>query len=201
MSTVDDATGVINPGPFSKYVDNSLQGNTIVAGSGFIMTMQASDQYGNPVNSYSGPTSVMATTTPVDPLGDFPQGGTLANGFGFLLGILKTAGTYTLNSAAGGFSGTSSTVTVVPGNAAYFTVSAPATFVTGIAVSVTVTAYDPYGNIATGYSGSVQLTGVGGEHCWPRLITSQPVRARMTARIPSPSPSMASAAKRLPPPT
>ena len=78
VTLVNNAAGVINPGPFSKFVDTILGGNTITAGTHFIFTVQAVDSYGNPVSSYSGPTSVTTTPGQADPLSEFPVSGTLA---------------------------------------------------------------------------------------------------------------------------
>src|SRR5207302_10189478 len=76
----------------------------------------------------------------------------------FRLGNLKTAGSYTLTATAGAYSGTSSSITVTAANAAYFRVATPATAVTGSSIPTTVTALDPYGNIAAGYTGHVHFT-------------------------------------------
>ncbi len=51
----------------------------------------------------------------------------------------------------------SRTVTVSAANATRFTVEGPATTAAGAATSVTVKAYDAYGNVATGYAGTVRL--------------------------------------------
>jgi len=50
------------------------------------------------------------------------------------------------------------TITVVAGAATTFEVDAPATATAGTAFDVTVTARDAYTNVATGYTGTVQLT-------------------------------------------
>ncbi len=159
VTTLNNTSGVINPGPFSKYVDTFVGGNTVVAGNSFIFTVQATDSYGNPVSSYSGPSAVTTTLSQSDPLSDFPVAGTLfGSGFGLGLGTLMNAGTYTLTTAGGPFFGTSAPVTVTAASASYFNVAAPATATAGISVSVTVTAHDSYGNVATGYTGTVMLT-------------------------------------------
>ncbi len=45
-----------------------------------------------------------------------------------------------------------------PASVAYFTVATAPTATTGGSISVSVTAYDSYGNVATGYTGTVMLT-------------------------------------------
>jgi hypothetical protein len=96
----------VNAGPFSKFVVSVPDGNTIAAGNPFLFTAQAADSFGNPVTSYSGPTNITATATPADPQSNVPITGTLnSSGFGFFLGNLKTAGSYTLTTTAGTVSG------------------------------------------------------------------------------------------------
>ena len=162
VTLVNDTTGTIVPGPFSKFVDTLIGGNTVVAGASFLFIVQASDQYGNAVSTYNGPASVTTSISPIDPLGNLPVSGSLQNtsaGFGFFLGNLQTAGTYTLTTSGGGFSGSSSPITVIPAGASYFTVAAPIAAITGNSFNVTVTAHDQYGNVETDYTGTVQLAG------------------------------------------
>ncbi len=73
---------------------------------------------------------------------------------------LNTAGTYTLTTSSSGLTGTNSPVTVTPGNAAKLVLG---TIVSGITsgqnlTTVTVTAEDTNGNVATSYSGPITAT-------------------------------------------
>src|SRR5262249_24288133 len=146
----------VTPGPFSKFFINIPGGSTVVAGSPFLFKSQAADQFGNLVSNYTGPTSVTLASSPPDPQSSFT--GTLNSGrFGVFLGNFKTAGSYMRIASAGTFSGSSAPVTVLPADASYFTVTAPATATTGNAINVTVTAFDHFGNLATGYKAQVQL--------------------------------------------
>src|SRR5207302_11111608 len=116
----------------------------------------AVDASGNLVPRYTGPTGITVTSSPPDPQSSFT--GTLnSSGFGFFFGTLKTAGSYTLTATAGTFSGTSGSLTVISSDATYFTVTAPPAATTGSSFNVTVTAFDHFGNIATGYTGTVTL--------------------------------------------
>jgi hypothetical protein len=55
------------------------------------------------------------------------------------------------------------TVSVSPGAATHFSISGPSSVKSGVAFSITVTALDAYGNVATGYVGTVRFTdSVGG---------------------------------------
>jgi Domain of unknown function (DUF4465) len=146
-----------------KYAISLVGGNTITAGSPFLFTVQASDSLGNPLPAYNGPASITITSSSPDPQSNFPLNGALqfaGTGFGFFQGSLNTSGSYTLTAAAGLYSGTSATITVIPASANYLTVTAPTTAITGSLISnLTVTAFDKYGNVATGYTGTVKLTG------------------------------------------
>jgi uncharacterized delta-60 repeat protein len=142
-----------------KFVVSIPGGNVVVAGSPFLFTVQATDPFGNPLTSYSGPTTITVAASPPDPQDNLPITGTLnSSGFAFFLGNLKTAGSYTLTTTAGTSTGTSGGITVIPADANHFTVTAPAAATTGSPVSATVTALDPYGNVATNYGGKVHLT-------------------------------------------
>jgi N-acetylneuraminic acid mutarotase len=157
--TVTTSPITVNAGPFSQFVVSAPAGATIPAGSPFLVTAQAADSFGNPVTNYSGPTSVTVSASPPDPQSQFPITVNLnGSGFGFFLANLKTAGTYTLTATAGAFTGTSSSLTITPAAPSYFTVSAPTAATAGNPVNVAVTAYDHYGNIATGYAGTVNLS-------------------------------------------
>jgi N-acetylneuraminic acid mutarotase len=143
----------------TQFVVNIPGSSKIVAGNPFLVAVQAADSSGNPVANYSGPTSLTITPTPADPQITVPITSTLnASGLGFFLVNLKTAGAYTLTATAGTVSATSASFTVAPSDVSYFTLTSPAAATTGTSFPVTVTAFDHYGNVATGYSGTVQFT-------------------------------------------
>jgi N-acetylneuraminic acid mutarotase len=143
----------------TQFVVDVPGSNTIVAGNPFLVTVQAADSFGNPVTNYSGSSTVTIMPTPADPQSNIPIATTLnANGFGFLLANLKTAGAYTLTATAGTISGSSARFTVTPSAASYFTLTSPAAATTGSPIPVTVTAFDHYGNVATGYTGTVKFS-------------------------------------------
>src|SRR5262249_34918017 len=71
--------------------------------------------------------------------------------------VLKTAGTRSLtatDTANAALTGTQS-VTVTPAAASRLILSAPATVNAGARFSLTVTVVDAYGNVATGYRGTI----------------------------------------------
>ena len=74
---------------------------------------------------------------------------------------LKTAGSQTVtvtDTASSAVTGTSGPVNVNPAAATHFRISAPASVTHGVPFSITVTALDAYGNVATGYLGTVRFT-------------------------------------------
>ncbi len=154
----------VTPGALNKFVVTVLNSSFVpassfVAGNSFLVTAQAVDQFGNFITSYGGQSNITLSAGPVaDPLSNFPVPGTISsNGFAFFLGTLKTVGTYTLTATAGSVSGTAA-VSITPASASYLTLVAPTPSFTGNAVNVTATAFDKYGNVATGYTGAVKLT-------------------------------------------
>ena len=150
----------VNTGTLNKFVVSSLGSNSLTAGTAFIVTVQATDAFGNPITNFSGLTKIPITLTPVDPLAVVPSELQLQNGFGVFLANLGTKGTYTISAtdAADSISGSTPNVTVAGGNAVYFSVAAPKTAITSTTLPLTVTALDAYGNVATNYTGTVNLT-------------------------------------------
>ena len=75
---------------------------------------------------------------------------------------MKTAGGQSItatDTTTSAISGTLSGITVSPAAASQFVLSGlSSTATVGVAQTVTVTAEDPYGNVATGYAGTVQFT-------------------------------------------
>jgi hypothetical protein len=135
---------------------------SVTAGSPFEVTVAAVDGNGNVVPAYSGTVSFSST----DPYpGVLPANYTFTSSdegvHTFTGGVaLFTAGTQTLtvyDTTTSSVSG-SATITVSPSSASSLLLAAPATAVAGTAFNVTVTALDAYGNVATGYTGTVLLT-------------------------------------------
>jgi hypothetical protein len=127
------------------------------AGTPTTATVVAQDAFGNTVTTYAG----TAHFTTTDPHASAPADHTFLpsdNGSYSANVTFLTAGTQTLSvSDDAGHQG-SADVTVAPGEAASFDVSGPGRPVIGRPTAYTVTALDLYGNVATGYTGTVQLT-------------------------------------------
>jgi hypothetical protein len=86
---------------------------------------------------------------------------------------LKTAGSQsiTVSDPIDGAVGSQTGVSITPAAAASLSVSAPASAVAGLAFNATVIARDPFGNIATGYTGKVHFTSTDAQAALPADYT------------------------------
>lgn len=149
---------VVAPSPIVSYTSNQL-------------TVTALDAGGNIAAGYTG-TVHFTSSDPgyVNQSGDGP----LTNGVGTFKFGLKTAGTQTItatDTVNPSITGTSNPIIVQPGPAVRLSVSAPATATLGGSFPFTVTALDLYGNIATGYAGTVHFTSTDGAATLPANAT------------------------------
>jgi hypothetical protein len=130
------------------------------AGTGAFVLVQALDPYGNVATGYTG-TVHLSSTDPqayLDP--DYTYTAADAGQHYFVV-FLYTAGTQSItatDTANPMFHGTQSGIVITPAAAASLTVTGPSEVTAGQAGTWTATAYDPYGNVATGYTGTVGLS-------------------------------------------
>ncbi len=137
------------------------------AGQAFSVTLSAFDTYGNLATTYGGAggeTKTIAYSGPeASPSGKAPEYPTTATAVSFKEGVgtataikLYKAGSQTLTAKEGTREGTSAAFAVKPSSAASFKLSAPnpAEPEAGQAFSVTLSAFDTYGNLATTYGGA-----------------------------------------------
>ena len=146
---------------------------TSTAGAAFNATVTAKDAFGNTATSYTG--TVHFTST--DGQAVLPANYTFVagdNGSHQVSATLKTAGNQTITATdtnTSSITGSSTTISVAGAAANVFTVSAPASVTTGGAFTVTVTAKDAFGNVATGYTGTVHFTSSDGAAVLPANYT------------------------------
>jgi hypothetical protein len=117
----------------------------------------AVDDAGRTVSGYAG--TVHFTSS--DGVAVLPVDAQLKNGVGTFSALLKTAGAQTItatDTVSQSLTGTSGSISVGPGPATHFGVTAPSSGTAGSALSLTVKALDPFGNTATGYTGTVHFT-------------------------------------------
>jgi hypothetical protein len=144
-----------------------------VPGVPFTVTVTAEDVWGNTATSYLGTVGFLST----DPKATLPGNYTFVSAdkgqHGFAGVVLQTAGTQTLtatDTTTSSITGSAS-ISVHAAAAAQFVVGAPATATAGTAFSFTVTAEDPFGNTAAGYSGTVHFTSSDGSAVLPADAT------------------------------
>jgi hypothetical protein len=134
----------------------------VTAGTSGTITVTALNADGSVNTGYSG--TVHFTSS--DPQAVLPPDATLTNGTGTFSVTLKTAGTQWItasDTSNSNIAGSESGITVTPAAATHFIISGPSSIAAGTAFSITVTAVDAYGNVATGYRGTVHFSdSVGG---------------------------------------
>jgi sugar lactone lactonase YvrE len=127
---------------------------TVTAGDTFSVTVTAAEADGTPDPEYRGTVTLSST----DPqwTGVFTHTFTPADAgtFTFTSVQLFTAGPQSLAATDGTLTGGAG-LSVLAGAAAYLLLIGPADAQAGMAFTVTVTAYDAWGNVATGYLGRV----------------------------------------------
>lgn len=131
------------------------------AGAALDVTLSAFDAFGNVATGYRG--TVQFNTDDPNPGAGLPANYTFTEADGgthtFPGGVtLLTAGTQTVTVTAAGLPTQDTQVTVSPAAASELTLSSPTATPAGTAINVIVTAFDPFGNRATGFTGSVQFT-------------------------------------------
>jgi YVTN family beta-propeller protein len=125
-------------------------------GTSFNFTVTALDASNNLVPGYTG--TVHFTSS--DAQAVLPANSILTNGSGLFPATLKTAGAQTItatDTVTSTITG-SANITVGTGAATHYTVTAPPGATAGTSFNVTVTAFDQFNNVATGYTGTVHFT-------------------------------------------
>ncbi|HLB76098.1 MAG TPA: N,N-dimethylformamidase beta subunit family domain-containing protein, partial [Candidatus Dormibacteraeota bacterium] len=154
LSTTVNLT--VSAAPASRLLVASSK-STATAGSSFPVSVTAVDPYGNTDNNYAG--TVHFTTSDPSP-GSLPPDSTLINGQRGFSATLDTAGPQTVAgtdtarpSIAGAFA-----IQVAPAAASSISLAVPGTVKANQPFTVTVTMNDAFGNVATGYRGSIHFT-------------------------------------------
>ena len=175
LSSIHGAASVtVTPGA-ARTLSVSVAANPFAAGSTHSVTVKALDAYGNTVTGYRGrihfTSSDSAAVLPADYTFTAADAGVhkFTNGV-----ILKTSGARSVTATDESHSSItgSQVVTVTPGVAKTLSVSVAANpFGAGSAHSVTIKALDAYGNVATGYVGTIHFTSSDGEAVLPGTYT------------------------------
>ncbi|MCI0686672.1 MAG: Ig-like domain-containing protein, partial [Sporichthyaceae bacterium] len=145
----------VSPGQAAGLVVTGMPA-TVTAGVPASITVTANDLYGNAATGFVGTVGFTSTdgaaTLPANYTFQAGDAGTHT----FTGGVtLRTAGTRSVTATAGALVGSQS-VAVDPAAAATLTAGGlPDPFTAGTSASLVVTAFDPFGNVATGYTGTV----------------------------------------------
>ncbi len=152
----------VTPLAASQFVISSQPPSSVTAGSPFGLTITAEDIYGNQATAFHGSVAVSLSHNP----GTGVLGGTLiasaTSGVAQFSALqLDTTGSpYTIAASNGTLtSPPSAPITVTPATATTLIVyiPPPTTMTSGSQFGLAIAALDQYGNLATGYTGSVTL--------------------------------------------
>jgi hypothetical protein len=144
----------VNSLSLDHYVFNTIN-SPQTAGSAFTITITAKASNGNTITSYTGKPTLSISTGTINPT----VTGAFSNGV--WTGTVTTTGAgsdVTIMATEGSHSGVSNSFNVNSGVANGLVVSSGTSQVAGVAFSLTVTAKDVYGNIATSYTGRVHFS-------------------------------------------
>jgi hypothetical protein len=148
----------VNAAPASHLTMATTAAPTATAGTSFSYNVTAQDPFGNTDPSYSG--TVHFTSSDTSPGVVLPPNSTLTAGQRTFSATLDRAGSQTItatDTATASIAG-SLTVKITPAIAASLGLTTPATTTANQPFNVTVTLTDRFGNVATGYTGTVHFS-------------------------------------------
>ncbi len=154
--SVTSGSIAVSPAATSQFVVAGFP-SPVTAGTAGSFTVTAKDTFGNTTPSYTG--TVKFTCS--DGQAALPANATLTKGTGSFSTTLKTAGTQSItatDTVTASITGSESGIAVNPAAATSLSVAAPGSVTAGTPFTITVTARDPYNNVATGYRGKVTFT-------------------------------------------
>jgi FG-GAP-like repeat len=146
----------VNPAATSTFTVAGFP-SPITAGAAGSFTVTARDRYGNPAAGYTGTLHFTSSDVKAVLPGDYTFTAADA-GVHTFSATLKTAGTQSLtatNTTNATISGVQGNVLVNPAAASRLILSAPASVQAGARFSLTLTLVDAYGNVVTGYRGTI----------------------------------------------
>jgi ELWxxDGT repeat protein len=150
---------VVNPAAASSFVLTGFPA-AITAGTPGAFTVTAEDPFGNTATGYGG--SVHFTSSDARALLPINYTFTAADaGTHTFSATLFTAGTRSItatDTTTASLTGTEGSITVNPAKASKFLLRAPSNVTAGVPFSLTLTVQDAYGNVLTGYTGTVHFS-------------------------------------------
>jgi hypothetical protein len=152
----------VTPGVATRLVITAGPPASTTAGSGFGITVKAEDHFGNVDSTFQGTVTLALASNP----GKTTLHGTVSvpasAGVAVFSGVsINTAAIgYTLRATSGHLiAATSGGITITPGVATHLVYSSqpPASDTAGVALGVTIKAVDAFGNLDTGFNGTIGL--------------------------------------------
>lgn len=140
--------------------------NPVTAGNSTTFTVTARDQLGNVDTGFNGLVNLSSS----DITAVFPANPQLVNGVGTFTVTFRTTGVQSVNvtfSTGGINPGSASTNVLAAAGTRFDVTGLPASTTAGVATSVTVTVRDQFGNVATGYTGTVHFATSDGQATIP----------------------------------
>jgi hypothetical protein len=153
-----DAGITVNPAAASKLIVTGFPSPTTAGVAGKV-TVTLKDPYGNLATGYTGTIHFASSDGQASLAANYTFTAADA-GARIFSATLKTAGTQSLAAtdiATASLTGTDGGITVNPAAASQFIITAPASVTAGAAFSLTLTVEDAYGNVVTGYTGTVHF--------------------------------------------
>jgi hypothetical protein len=147
--------------------------SAIMAGVAGTFTVTLRDGYGNIASGYTGTVHISSSDTKASLPANYTFTAADA-GVHVFSAILKTAGTRAItgkDTVTGSLTGTEGNIKVNPAAATRFLISAPASVTGGVAFRLTVTVTDAYGNVVTGYTGTIHFKSTDGSATLPANYT------------------------------
>jgi ELWxxDGT repeat protein len=177
--TLQATDGSLTPAISSSFTVSAAAASTMIvtgfpspttAGVVGTVTVTLKDVYGNIASGYTG--TVHFTSS--DARAALPANYTFSGGSHTFSVTLKTAGTQSItvtDTTTGSLTGTDAGITVSPAAASQFLLSVPVSVPAGATFSLTLTVEDAFGNVVTGYTGTVHFSSSDGKATLPANYT------------------------------
>jgi hypothetical protein len=159
-SNLDDFAPLSGLGALPSHFGLTVSANPVTAGQTFSITVSAQDNLNHVFSGYTGTVHFTSTDQSAVLPADYTFTAADQGKHTFTGVILKKAGTRTVsvNDVAFTFLSGKKSVTVNAAAASHLSISGPSSATAGSAFSITVTALDPYNNVATSYLGTIHFT-------------------------------------------
>jgi subtilisin-like proprotein convertase family protein len=186
LPSVTTSAFSVTPGPIAELVIPTQPTNPVTAGVPFGLSVSVADAFGNVVTGFNGPITIGLFANPVNGTLNGNLKATANNGLATFSGLsLDTAGSgYTIDAATNGLTpGISNPINVVAAAASHLvaTVPPPTLMTAGAGFGLAIAAEDPFGNVATGFTGTVTIDLV--NHTGGASLSGEPLTMAATGGV------------------